>query len=84
MTKDEFATAIKNITYDDTTNYEYSIGSDGLFCSIEEVNLQVEKTIRISRQIMKLHIKMAQRSGVIIQPLRLSLRLQVTVNGHIS
>ena len=29
MTKDEFATAIKNITYDDTTNYEYSIGSDG-------------------------------------------------------
>lgn len=36
MTKDEFATAIKNITYDDTTNYEYSIGSDGYSVALKK------------------------------------------------
>ena len=36
MTKDEFATAIKNITYDDTTNYEYSIGSDGYYVAMKK------------------------------------------------
>lgn len=36
MTKDEFAAAIKNITYDDTTNYEYSIGSDGYSVALKK------------------------------------------------
>ena len=36
MTKDEFAAAIKNITYDDTTNYEYSIGTDGYSVALKK------------------------------------------------
>lgn len=35
MTKDEFAAAIKHITYDDT-NYEYSIGEDGYSVTLKK------------------------------------------------